>query len=99
MLIGTERLHVGVGYVNQSSSGYDFTLFSQSIGGQVYGFTYGLSHASTTGGLGVLGAFGDGGSTGNGDAVRASIAAGHDHGRFSASYESRPPDTAIRSAA
>ena len=36
----------------------------------------------------MLGAFGDGGSTGNGDAVRASIAAGHDHGRFSGVYES-----------
>ncbi len=86
--LGTDRLHLNVGYVNQSSSGYDFTLFSQSIGGQVYGFNWDLSHAATTGGLGVLGAYGDSGDTGNGNAVRASISAGHDHGRFNAFYES-----------
>ena len=86
--LGTDRLHLNVGYVNQSSSGYDFTLFSQSIGGQVYGFNWDLSHAATTGGLGVLGAYGDSGDTGNGNAVRASISAGHDRGRFNAFYES-----------
>ena len=80
-------IHLGFGYVNDSTGSSNFTLFSEDAGGAVPGGTWSISHATSGGGFGFAS---DGTLTGSGkgDALRASIAGGSNVNHYNATYES-----------
>lgn len=98
-----KALHVGLGYVNDTTGSGDFNLFSQDVGGALQGGAWALGHLQATGanagtstgltGLGAGSALGTGstlaGNTSNvsGNAYQASLATTLGAAKISAGFD------------